>query len=317
MNETINKELTISESDPQSLDEHRDHEPGSFMDVYRSLSIDKVELDSELVDKCVKLGVIPVSIRYGSMNRVNMAKAQRRVMHHGEELMVIRGVVKSNTGELHYFNWHPEAEFKLIKADDKTKLWDAQRLYDACSHGCDMRKAGEPLDPGEPVARDAENEVEEDDDAEKARPAAVASISEEQSIREQNSLLTDRHPGAAIGHTPDDPTRGRQWHAEKALSKPGDGTAPLASNDGVSHWSATDLMKAWGKKLQQTAPRAQPKITALEAQYLTEVMGVSQQEISKGVQIPPRHRMSFEQWKSSRLQGRLSDLRNWLKEHGE
>jgi hypothetical protein len=232
-------------------------------------------------------------------------------------MLVYRGVVKSAGGDLHYFNWNPETEFKLVKADNDTKRWDAQRMYSACSFGCDMRKADAPLDPGEPVDQDCGDEEEDADKAARhGKPAATVPIPEERNVTAQQAEITEVHPGAAMGQTPDDPLRGRQWHA-KALGRPTDGMDPTANNDGQQHWNAGNLLKAWGQKLQATAPRLQPATPALESQYMQEVMGVTPEQISKGFRIPPRFRTSFEQWKSHRLRGRLDGLKGWLKSHDE
>ena len=225
-------------------------------------------------------------------------------------MKVYRGVVKSSLGEAYYFNWTDGTDFKLVKADDATKVWEAGRLYESCAHGCDMRKADAPIDPAESIEEDDEDDVEK-------TPAGLATISEEQSIQEQTSLLTDVHPGAARGQTSDDPLVGRQWHAEKALSRPSDGATPVATNDGSQHWSAPDLMKAWGRKLQSTAPNAAPPRTSLETKFMKEMMGATDAQISKGLHLPPRHRVSFEQWKATRLRGRLDGLKSWLKDTGE
>ena len=284
------------ESDPKSIDEHRVHEPGSFMDVYRSIDTEHVETDEEFVDKAVHAGVIPSSVRYGVMRRGGME--------------TYRGVVKSREG-FHYFNWSKGNDFKLVPADTETKLWEADKLYRACSYGCDMRKADEfPIDPGESVEEDDE------DDTEKTTPSAVAAIQEDQYIKEQHRLNTEHHPGSTYSHLPDDPTVGRQWH-EKALSRPGDGTDNLATNDGEQHWDTAGLMKAWGQKLQGTAPSVAPKVSPYESQYLQEVLGVSTLQIEKGMKIPPRHRVSFEQWKTGQLRGRLGGLKGWLQRNND
>jgi len=302
MNEELNKEMMVSESDPQSLEEHSHHEPDSFMYIYRSIDISRVQEDVDFVDKCVRAGVIPSSLRYGVMQR--------------NQMVAYRGIVKSTTDNYYYFNWAPQTDFRLVPADDATKQWEAQKLFKTCSFGCDMRKAEAPLSPGESIEGCEEEEVSEDD-ADKANapniwPAGSPSRDEDKDIREQESDITDAHPGATIARTPDDPNIGRIWH-EKALSRPGDGAMPLATNDGEQHWNTADLMKAWGKKLQESAPVVQPQITPLESRYLQEVMGMSQADVNKGLRIPARHRISFEQWKSGQLRSNIDNLKSWLK----
>ena len=115
----LNKELTISEADPISLEERANDKPGSFLDVYRSLSMGHVHIDHDFVDKSVALGVVPTAIRYGRMERGNME--------------VFRGVVKSTAGDLYYFNWARGSDFKLVPADDANKQWEADKLFRSCT----------------------------------------------------------------------------------------------------------------------------------------------------------------------------------------
>ena len=282
----------IDEADPISAQEHTQDEPGSFIDVYRSLDTAQVLQDEEFVDKSVREGVVPESVRYGVMHRA----AGSDTIH------VFRGVVKAMDGSMHYFNWSDGTDFKLVKADDPTKQWEAERYYKACSMGCDMRKG--PVDVGESVEEDAEEEKAGN------HPAAVAPMTEERHMQTQDTAMTTVHPGAARGQTPDDPTVGRDWH-QKAISKPGDGVE-LDHQSGEQHWTTAHLVKAWGQKLQNSAPRLAPRATPEEAQYMREVLGASTEQISKGMVLPPRHRVAFEQWRTSQLRGRVTNLEAWL-----
>lgn len=283
MSDTLHKDIVIDESNPNAAEDHHDP-PGSFLDVYRSLSLAHLVMDEMFVDNAVRQKVIPESVRYGIMQRGN--------------LHAYRGVVKSVTGDLYYFNWHDGADFKLVPADNPTKVWDAERWYKSCSIGCDLRKA-EVVD-------------EEDEEADKgvATAAANATVSEDQNIKQQHALMTDVHPGAARGPTPDDPTVGRDWHTQP-VTKAADAIGPVDPS-GDTHWSTANLVKAWGRKLQQTAPSTRPQYSPLERQYLRDVLGVTDDRINKGFRMTPRHQVAFQEWKTSQLRGTMSGLQDWL-----
>ncbi len=299
--EDLEKDITAKESDPASIDARRLDEPGSFLDIYRSIAIESIHNDMEFVDYCVKAGVIPASVRYGAMRRGQM--------------LVYRGVVKSLPGDLFYFNWTPGADFKLVPADDMTKKWEADKMFKSCTFGCDIRKAEAPLDPGESV----EDDEEDHDDLEKmgrmaGRPAGALPIPEAQAVAQQQSVMTTQHPGAAGGGTtPDNLNVGRDWH--KSITHPAD-TAQVGTNDGVRHWTGLDLVKAVANKLHSTTPTVQPSLTPLEHQFLTQVMGYAPDQITKGMKIPPRQRLNYENWKSDQLRGKLNGLNNWIKKQG-
>jgi hypothetical protein len=287
--------MAIDESDPIAAQSHTQDEPGSFLDVYRSTNRQNAERDADFVDKSVHAGVVPSSIRYGVMRR--------------GPIEVYRGVVKAVDGSLHYFNWSEGTAFHLVKADDETKQWEAARFYKSCTLGCDMHKG--PVEPGESV------EDDDEDDADKGgeMPAATMAQTEEQWMASRDTAMHEVHPGAAGSQTPDDPTVGRDWH-QKAISRPGDGSE-IPVNDGQQHWTTAHLVKAWGQKLQETAPRLVPKTSPEEAQYLREVLGASPEQISKGLVLAPRHRVSYEKWRTSQLRGNLTNLEAWLTRNRE
>jgi hypothetical protein len=285
------------ESDPKKLQERHSDAQNSFLDVYRSLDSARVALDEELVSKCVAEGVVPVNIRYGVMRGVN------------------RGVAKSTSGELFYFNHVPDSTFKLVPvsvgANEKviaTREWEANKLLGKCNLGCDMRKADEiPSEDSEKL--------------DKAPQAGTIPEDEEQAILAQQRMLQERHyGGAGGGTTPDKPEVGRNWHEpirrgqEETFQTPGDGMNPVATNDGEKHWTAGQLIKAFGEQLQQTAPRVRPQLTPLEVRFATEVLGKSQEVVNTGqVMFSPWEQQRFQQWKTQNLRSRLvSPLQKWL-----
>lgn len=307
--EPLDKNVGTDESDPQVVANHANDEPGSFLALYRSLSASHIEMDEHLVRGSVDNSVIPASIRYGVMRRGNIE--------------AYRGIVKSTAGEYYYFNWAPETDFKLVKADDAEKQWDAERLFKSCRIGCDLRKSSAPLDPGESVeeATKEGTEYEDKDGTEKGSvplpTTGQAPILEDHYTAQQERLTTQRHPGGTGPTSPDSQEGHDRWHGaedmQQSITRPGDGMKSLGSNDGQQHWSAVDLLKAWGQRMQQTAPRLHPRVSDLEARYMVEVLGISQEQVQKGVQLPPRHRLSFHQWRATQLRGRLAGLERWLR----
>jgi hypothetical protein len=310
MTEDLNKTVVVDEADPEKLKERANDAPGSFLDLYRSLSQSHVPQDEKFVDASVIEGVIPESVRYGIMQRGPMT--------------AFRGVVKSTSGDLFYFNWHDGADFKLVPADNPTKQWEAAKLIKSCRLGCDLIRSapkpaaghGHPVDGRHDTAT-APLEDSEMEDVEKDIPgAAVAPVSEEEWMQQQQRMMHEVHPGDTAAQTPDDPTQGRNWHANEQIARAQDGMQALATNDGVKHWTASDLLKAWGQQMQQSAPTVQPRASSLETEYMKTVLNVPDVEIQKGVQLAPRHRLGFEQWKAHRLRGSLTRLQSWAKGDG-
>lgn len=269
----------------------------TFLDMYKPLHVRNVQIDSDIVDQSVSSGVTPSTIRYGILRK--------------GEFSVVRGALKDFTGCLHYFNWPKDGDFRIVKADAPEKVSEAYRLLESCTNGCDIRKAEEA-----PLDNEDEDASADEDDAEKASAtSATGGIAEEQYLKEQRTAMTTVHPGAAQSTTPDDPAVGRQWHQERhqePIRRAGDAMGPLAANDGQKHWTTTNLMKAWGRKLQQNAPTVGVKLNSLQRQYLLEVVGATEAQISKGLRLPARHRISFEQWKSKQLRTSLKSLKKWV-----
>lgn len=277
----IDKMVDIDESDPKAVRERTQDPPGSFLDLYRSQSIEHVEHDEQLVEKCVMDGIVPHMLRYGIMRRGSME--------------TFRGVVKSADG-LFYFNWPAGGAFKIVAADTAKKAQEAEGLLKSCAYGCDLLTA-DAMGKAGGVAQ---------------AQAATVPVDEEQFAEEQDTMATEVHPGATHAHTPDRPSRGRDWHAggeEFGEEEEASTQAPPANKS----WTAMDLIRAYGQNLQQTAPTVHPRVTSLEARYMQEVLGATSDQIEKGVRLPPRHRLGFEQWKASQLRGALNPLQSWLK----
>jgi len=282
----LNKNVHVEEADPAALEERTKDEPGSFLDLYRSLKWENAPIDEMFVEESVMCGVIPASLRYGTIPAI--AGPTR-----------YRGVVKSTKGDFHYFNWNEDVEFKLVPADASImhKNSSVMDMFKTMECGCDLRKEGD----------------EEEDETEKAGApvlgGGVPAVEEAQWVNQQQNMMTDVHPGAAQSQTPDDPTQGRNWH-QKALHTTTDAVGHVPPNE--DNWSSADLIKSWGIRLQESAPSVMPPATPIEAQYMKEVLGMSETDIQKGALMAPRHRTAFERWKTTQLRGTISGLQNWL-----
>lgn len=289
--EMEDKSLYVGESDPLTIAERQNDPPGSFLDTYRSLSIQHVETDKGLVDKSVVEHVVPQCIRYAIMKKGGME--------------VYRGIVKAVDGGVFYFNWSPENAFKLVPVVEHRKQIEAENLFQSCRLGCDLRKSETPIDPEETVE---EATTEKERKKKKAGPPAVPAEKESRFQVESASKITDVHPGSTQAAMPDDNTTGRNWHGE-----------PIArsqeSKDEKRYWTALDLLKSVGQKLKETAPRMGHSVTPLESRYMQEVMGLSTEEIQKGVHVPPRFHVDFEKWKANNLNKSMSSLKSWLDKH--
>lgn len=300
------------ESDPKKLQERHHDVQNSFLDIYRSLDSSLMALDEEIVSKCVVEGVVPLNIRYGIMRGVN------------------RGVVKSTNGDLFYFNHVPERSFKLVPvsvgANEKIiagREWEANKLLSKCNLGCDMRKADElPLEGSEQLGEERAVDPDDEQDVNKAPSSGTIPEDEERALLAQQRMLQERHYGGAGGNTtPDRPEVGRNWHEqirrsqEETIQTLGDGMNPVATNDGEKHWTAQQLLKAYGAQLQQTAPRVRPYLTPIEVRFATEVLGKSQEAVITGqVRFSPWEQQQFNQWKTQNLRSSLvsPSLKKWL-----
>lgn len=296
--ETFQKQMMADESDPQKLSERAADPQGSFLDVYRSLHTGYLPMDEFFVTKSIESGVVPDVIRYGVMERGPMR--------------AFRGVVKSKTGSCFYFNWHEGTEFKMAKAATPEGEWEARRLLKSCQLGCDLRKAeSAPIDAGQSI----EEDVDEDNSRKGAvgfvPSTATAPVDEDRYLQSQQRLMTEQHPGSTQAQDPPpDDDEGKQWH--EPLARAQDGLGPLASNDGQVHWRGAELLKAYGQYLQQTAPRVAADVTPVELRYMSDVLGISQTQIRKGLRMSPRQRIGFEDWKTAQLRDRLSHMKSWL-----
>jgi len=294
----------------------------SIMDYYTSLSPSNRMTEVAIVHKSIKNGVVPESVRYGVMNNV------------------FRGIVKSSKDDLYYFSYIPDGKFSLVKANDRDKVWEANKLLKSCSLGCDIVR------------------MEKADVAMGSMPV----VDEEQDVVAQQRLATAKHPGAAGSVTPDLPEVGRQWHEEEEITQkadaiPGglaDGKSPsdfdqdkldegvkvelehtsdrsIATEIAMDHltedqdyysklkeveksWNAASLIKGLGQSLQRTAPRTFHTASDKEKQFLLEVVGKTPEQIEAGdTRMNPTQKVLYARWMNKSLRSKLNDLKGWRK----
>ena len=247
--------------------------------------------ESQIVEKASAEGVIPKTIRYGVMNNV------------------IRGAMQTIVGDLYYFNYRPDLDtLRLVKADNPTKEWEAVRLLKSCRLGCDLMKSLEAVDDD---SYDPQDEAQYDEPVHKADEGGSgggtgagnpASITEEEYINRQDDLMTEDHPGAAVGLTPDQPHRGKQWHQEE----------PVPVSKGF--WTANDLVKGLNEQLKKATPRDWKPVSDLERQFLMQELGRSDEEVDSGqTHMTPIQKVRYHQWANKSLRSQLNKLSKWTK----
>ena len=239
----------------------------AVLDYYKSLTPNNRIVEACVVTKSIENGAVPEIVRYGVMNDT------------------LRGVVKSTKGDLYYFNYAPNADsFRLVKADDDVKLWESYRLLKNCTLGCDLVR----MEKAEPASS----------------PAAPA-LSEDQNIEDQDRLITEVHPGAAVAPTPDLPERGRVWHEEEE--------EPVIGKSLNNSWDANALLRGLGKSLQSTAPKLDRPISTQEHRFLTEELGRTPKQIEEGdVKMSPTQKVLYNRWLGKSLRSRLENLSGLL-----
>ena len=267
-------EKMYDEADPERLEERSHDEKGSFLDLYRSLASSDTDTDMNLISKLAMQGIIPESMRYGVLTTLATA--------------TYRGVAKSTTGDIIYFNWSHGTDLKAVTADTENKVSEALNYFKKCNKGCDLRKS--------------DDAVEDVDDAEKAsgggggmqsQIAATPSVTETQFMQQQDVKV---HPGSATATTPDLENRGQQWHADT-----------LQASKSISELSGK--LREWGMQLQATVPQSN-EVTSLEATFLKSI-NASSDQVNKGINSS-RLAQQFITWKGQVIKQRLAPLQSWL-----
>lgn len=262
-----------------------------ILSYYTSLTINNRLNEGQIIEKSTNEGIIPRSIRYGIMNNV------------------FRGAIKTLTDELYYFNYRPDTDtIRLVKANDTDKIWEANRLLKSCKLGCDFVKSLEAIDddgyePHEDAKFDEPVKKTSGSSGGDSGGAALMPDTEENNINIQDDLITQQHPGAALGLTPDNPARGKQWHEETPY--------PTVKS---KFWTASDLIKGLNQELKKATPREWKPVSDLERQFLTQELGRTNEQIDTGlVHMTPIQKVRFQQWANKSLKNQLNELIKWTK----
>lgn len=220
-------------------------------------------IDEELiVTKSVESGVIPAEVRYDVINDA------------------YRGVVKSSNDLLYYFHFVPGNDsFKMVRASDPAQVYEADQLLTKCVLGCNLIKAGDGGD----------------------KPAGMNTVEEEADIQDQNELITDRHPAAAMISTPDDPAQGRMWHEQEV--------PPMTKS-----WDAGSLLSGLNDSLRKSTQSLRRPISDKEHQFMVEVLGRTPDQLNRGdVYMNPTQKVMYQQWLNKSMRSKVGGLTKWLK----
>lgn len=259
---------------------------GEILDFYKSLTNDNYVVEREIISKSIEKGVCPDSLRYGEFRGG------------------YRGVIKDTAGQLYYFNLPPSLSFQLIKADTKEKQNEACQLHEKLKCGCDMMHTNKTIEAA----------TEEDEDEEKGPMGGTgtlppASRPEAQEVATQTSQIMTNHPGATQASTPQQDGSTERWHGSGHLEL---ALPPIDNSTNPNAWNTNQLLKAWGDKLQSTAPRVNP-LDPQERKYLVEVLGKTPQEVDSGkARISSQHRAHYNEWLTRSLRTRVGGLVDFL-----
>ncbi len=238
-----------------------------FSTYYKSLTPTHRIDEEYIINKAVEEGIIPIELRYGIMQGS------------------YRGVVKSSNDLLFYFTYVPSNDaFVLVKADNPDKVYDATKMFSKCKLGCSMIKAG--------VAGGS---------ATGSQIGGIDVVDEDDAIAQQQDLITDKHPAAAMISTPDRPDRGKMWHEQEV--------PPLAKS-----WDASSLLNDLNANLRKSTEQLRKPVSQKEHDFMIEVMGKTPGQIDRGdTYMSPSHKVLFQQWLGKSMRSKVSSLSDWLK----
>ncbi|MCF6205373.1 MAG: hypothetical protein L3J47_00570 [Sulfurovum sp.] len=228
-----------------------------FSTLYRSNTVSHVVEEETVVTKAVLEGVVASTLRMSG------------------DQGVVRGVMKSTSGNLHYFtlNMHSD-RFTISKAQSGKEEEDLETLFDSMDIECSLAVKAE----GQTMT-------------------GIASVKEEDALAQDRAASVEVHPGAAMVSTTDRPEVGRKWH-EDAFDK---------------SWDASALLTELNTALQKSTGNARTPLSEQESQFMAEVLGETQENINSGnVQMRPVHKVMYRQWLGKSMHDSVSDLKGWL-----
>jgi hypothetical protein len=243
-----------------------------LIDFYRSINPEVRADDAKILDLVVKSGVYPKMMRW----------TQFRESY--------RGVVKSFNNEMFYFSFVEGKPFKIVKADNPEKLWDANRIMKGCASGVDMTKAEDEKKAGEGLP--------------------PASQPEAQAIQDENNQVTDQHPGATVATTPEADDSAARWHGTGHIER---ALPDLDPTQNAHAWTTSDLLKAWGQHLQTTAPRV-VNIDPNQRKFMVSELGLDPRQVDAGkARMNGSQRAQYNEWLTRSLRGRMDGLAGFLR----
>ena len=238
-----------------------------IMKYYTSFSSSYREEEQIIISKSIEMGIVPHSARYEEINGA------------------IHGVIQSSQDQLYYFNLFGDS-FKVLKADDPTKVYDAGKILKKSNNGFDLVKG--------PTGAGSSGEVK----------PGIPTMEEEDSVAQQNDLITDQHPGAAIGTTPDRPEVGRQWHQEDQ---------PIIGRS----LDAINMLNTANETIRKSIDLVSRPISDKEKQFMLEVLGRTPDQVTRGeVYMNPTQKVLYQRWLNKSMETKVYSLTDWLKKNG-
>lgn len=230
------------------------------IDYYNCIPGSDLATGNSIVDAAVRQGIVPSQVRYDVQSSD------------------ITGTMKSSSGSMYCFTFSSETgHLETLSVDPYT-------TFQKSIYGFDLKKAEELED-------------EDQEDTEKAAgpagqegSAQPSSITEEQAMAQQNRLMTEQHPGAAGGVTPDRPDRGRQWHQETVKS-----------------------LQFLGEDLVKSVDAYFPKVSDSEKQFMVEILGRAPEEVDAGdTRMTPVQKVTYQKWLTKSIHKEYRQLTGWL-----
>lgn len=239
------------------------------MQFYKSRTEGNELLENSVVNASIGCGIVPHSVRYELQNSE------------------ITGIIKSTSGNLFFFHFNPHTQDMKTNVVDSFTSYNAEYLFEKSNNGFDLIKADvEDLEDEEKSAGSGAGGQEGS-----AQPAA---ITEQQAIAQQNRLMTEQHPGAAVGSTPDRPDVGRQWHQDAVKS-----------------------LETVGALIRKAVDTYYPPVTDTEKQFMVEVLGRTPEEVDSGyTKMTPIQKVTYQKWLTKSSSGAYHRLNTWAAKHG-
>ncbi len=235
---------------------------------YKSISGQSVDAHNDIVNAAVCKGIVPSSVRYDLLNTE------------------FAGIMKGTCGNTYYFQFDPTTLSLDHHAVDAFSAARADHIFAKSAHGFDLIKS-------------IPSDDEEDEEKAMGAPSGGGgqnsggpggAVSEEQAMAAQQRLMTEQHPGAAGGQTPDRPEVGRQWHQDTVKS-----------------------LNFMSEEINKSVESFYPSVSDTEKQFLVEVMGRSPDDVDAGdARMTPIQKVTYQKWLAKSVNNDYKTLTGWL-----